>query len=135
MSEENIEFIRKAVEAWQRGGIEAMLEYASPDIEWNVRADMPDHVGTHQGHDGVRELHGAMTEAFEDMAYEPQEYIDAGDRVALVLHRLVRGKGSGIEIAERRGETWVFTIRDGKVAAVQEYPTKGQALQALELSE
>jgi ketosteroid isomerase-like protein len=51
------------------------------------------------------------------------------------LHWGGRGKLSGVEVAERQGETWVFTVENGKVARVTEYRHKAEALEAVGLSE
>jgi ketosteroid isomerase-like protein len=45
-----------------------------------------------------------------------------------------RGRASGVEIAEPE-ETWVFTLRDGKVVHVKEYASKNAALEAAGLTE
>jgi hypothetical protein len=134
MSQENVEIVRGAGEAWQRGGIDAMLEFLDPDIEWRVRPDLPDS-GTYRGHEGVRRLFARFEEMLEDQGYEPQEYIDAGDLVVMPLHWWGRGRLSRAEVAERRGETWVFTVRGGRIAAVHEYRHKREALEAAGLSE
>jgi ketosteroid isomerase-like protein len=36
MAEGNVEIIRRAMEAWNRGDIEASLELADPEIEWTA---------------------------------------------------------------------------------------------------
>jgi ketosteroid isomerase-like protein len=38
-------------------------------------------------------------------------------------------------VAERQGETWVFTVRDGRVATVHEYRDKREAIEAAGLEE
>jgi hypothetical protein len=37
-------------------------------------------------------------EAWEERRLEAEEYIDAGDRVVVLLHEYPRGRGSGIEL-------------------------------------
>jgi ketosteroid isomerase-like protein len=62
------------------------------------------------------------------------DFIDAGDRVVVPLSWGGRGRASGVEIAEPE-ETWVFTLRDGKVVHVKEYASKNAALEAAGLTE
>jgi ketosteroid isomerase-like protein len=38
--------------------------------------------------------------------------------------------GSGIEVEERGGETWIFTVQDGRVVRVNEFATREEALEA-----
>jgi uncharacterized protein len=134
MSQENVEIVRRAGEAWQRGGIDAMLEFLDPGVEWRVRPDLPES-GTYRGHEGVRRLFTRFEEVLEGQGYEPQEYIDAGDLVVMPLHWWGRGRRSGAVVAERQGETWVFTVRDGRVATVHEYRDKREAIEAAGLEE
>jgi ketosteroid isomerase-like protein len=44
------------------------------------------------------------------------------------------GIGSGATFAERE-ETWVFTLRDGKIRHVREYSTKKEAIEAAAVPE
>ena len=134
MSQENVEIVRRAGEAWKLGGVAAMLEFLDPKIEGRVRPDLP-AAGTYRGHDGVKRLFERFEDVLEDQGYEPQEFIDAGELVVMPLQWWGRGRLSGVEVAERRGETWVFTVRDGTIAAVQEYRNKREALEAAGLSE
>jgi ketosteroid isomerase-like protein len=97
-----------------------------------VRADLPD-AGTYHGHEGIRQLVARFEQALEDMGFEVQEYIDAGERVVAPLHWWGRGRLSGIEVAERQGETWVFTVRDRQITKVEEYRYKQEALDAVGL--
>ena len=133
MSEQNVEVVRRAGAAWQSGGPDAMLEFLDPEIEWRVRLDLPD-AGTYRGHAEVRQLFGRFEEVLEKMRYEPLEFIDAGELVVMPLHWWGRGRLSGAEVAERQGETWVFTVRDGRITAVHEYRRKEDALEAAGLA-
>jgi hypothetical protein len=94
MSQENVEIVRRAGEAWQRGGIDAMLEFLDPGVEWRVRPDLPES-GTYRGHEGVRRLFTRFEEVLEGQGYEPQEYIDAGDLVVMPLHWWDAGVAAG----------------------------------------
>jgi ketosteroid isomerase-like protein len=62
------------------------------------------------------------------------DFIDAGDRVVVPLRWGGRGRASGVEIAEPE-ETWVFTLRDGKVVHVKEYAERDKALETAGLRE
>ena len=130
MSEAEVEVVRRAAAAWVEGGVEAMLGFVDPEIEWLTRPDLPDS-DLYKGHDGVRRLYQRFEEDLEDMYYEPDELIDAGDRVVLVFHWGGRGRGSGIQV-EERGEAWVLRVSGGKIVRVDEYPNRQQALETIE---
>jgi ketosteroid isomerase-like protein len=52
------------------------------------------------------------------------------DQVVVPLTWGGRGKGSGLNFEERR-ETWVLTVRGGKIVRIREFATREQALTAL----
>jgi ketosteroid isomerase-like protein len=97
-----------------------------------TRADLPD-ADTYHGHEGVRQLFARFDEVLEDMGFEVLEYIDMGDRVVVPLHWWGRGRLSGVEVAERQGETWVVTVSDARITKVEEYRHKQEALEAVGL--
>jgi ketosteroid isomerase-like protein len=69
----------------------------------------------------------------DDMWFEPDNLMLAGDRVVVPLRWGGRGKGSGVVFEER--EAWVFTVRDGVIVRVEEYGTREAALEAAGLKE
>jgi uncharacterized protein len=135
MSQENVALVQKGFEAWRGGRVEVMLELLDPEIEWTVRSDLPD-AGIYRGHEELGRLFARFEDVLEDQWFEPQEFIEAGEgRVVVPLHWGGRGKLSGVEVAERQGETWVFTIDNERIVRVVEYRRKAEALEATGLSE
>ena len=126
----NVEVVQAALRAWQEAGLDSAIDYLSPEIHWDVRSDFPDHSGTYQGHEGVRRLFASFDEVVEEMFYEPLEFIESGDQVIVPIRWGGRGKGSGVPF-EERDEAWVWTVRDGLVVRIMEYPSKAAALQAV----
>jgi ketosteroid isomerase-like protein len=131
MEDENVAMVRAGFEAWRERGAEFIGEFLAADIEWEVRPDLPD-AATYVGHDGVREVLARFNEVIDDMWIEPQELIPAGeDQVVVPLRWGGRGKGSDVPFEESQ-ETWVFTVRDGRIARVKEYATREEALAAVQ---
>jgi ketosteroid isomerase-like protein len=132
MSEESVEVARAMFEAYREGGADSILDHLAPDVEWEVRADLPD-ADVYRGHEGFRRLIAGFTEVTDEMWYRPEELISAGEgQVVVPIRWGGRGRGSGVEFEERR-ETWVLTVRAGKVARVREFATRDEALQAVGL--
>ena len=94
------------------------LDFLAPEIEWKVRTDLPD-AQLYRGHDGIRELMSHFDEVMEDMWFEHQELIPVGDDQVLA-----------VDFDEAR-EAWVFTVRAGKIARVEEFATRERALAAI----
>jgi ketosteroid isomerase-like protein len=137
MSHRHVAVARAYFTARSERGREGVLEFLSPDVVWKSRTDLPDtqtytgHDGT--GHDGVRALFSRFRDVMDDMWFEPDNLILAGDRVVVSLRWGGRGKGSGVVFEER--EAWVFTVGDGVIVRVEEYGTREAALEATGLAE
>ena len=112
---------------------EALHELVNPDIVWEVRSDFPD-AGVYTGYDGLRQLSATFDDVVEETWYRPLEYIAEGSHVVVPLRWSGRGKGSQTPFAEHE-ETWVLTLRDGRISRITEYATKHEALQSVGLRE
>jgi ketosteroid isomerase-like protein len=131
MSQENVEVIRTAFERFRSP---EFFEMFAPDIEWAVRRDLPD-AGVYHGHDGTRDVIARFDEVLDDIWMEPVELIAVDEQhVVAPLRWGGRGKGSGVEFEERR-ETWLFTVRDGRIVQITEFATREEAIEAAGLSE
>ena len=123
-SQENVEIVRRFVV----GDLEDALVYADPDIVWN-----PIEEEASQGPDAVRASMARWMGEWDEYEQVVEELIDLGDRVFGTFSLRGRGRGSGIEIDQRLYS--VYTLRDGKVARMDEYATRAEALEAAGLSE
>ena len=81
MSEENLEILRAAVEAWNSGGTDDMLAFYAEDVIWYPFPDAPGGSDGLHGHSAVRELMAGWTDSFEGFAVVTDELRDLGDRV------------------------------------------------------
>ena len=131
MSQENVEIVREANEAWKRGDLDAVVRALDPRIEWHTAADEPD-AGPHRGVEAIISLIADWAQSFEDFSVEPLEFTDAGDRV--VMPMTARGRPHGSEQTVEAAETQVYTVRNGKIVEVREYRTKAEALKVVGLA-
>jgi ketosteroid isomerase-like protein len=132
MSQENVEIVRRCIEAFQRGDYEAAMETIDPGIEYDL-THFPDGK-VYLGHEGVREAFRIWLGTWENYKQELDELIDLGcDEVLALVRESGRGKGSGIEL--ERPTAGVWTLRDGKAVHIRFYPGKAEALEAAGLSE
>ena len=134
MSQENVEIVRDAAAAFNRGDLDAWLEYWTDDIDYRAVEGALDDRGPMHGKDAVQAYFQDWLDTFDDLKAEPLELIDAADeQVVTVLRFGGRAKLSGVE-ADLTFAV-VYTLRDGKVARGREYWTKEQALEAAGLRE
>jgi ketosteroid isomerase-like protein len=128
MSQENVDGVRAVWEAFNQTHL-PLFDALHPDVKWHTRSDLPDS-DTYHGHDGVAKLASDWVGAFDDLRVEPAELIDAGDRVVAVLRLSGCVKGSSQQVD--MPETHVYTMLDGKIIEVHEFPTKATALEVVE---
>jgi ketosteroid isomerase-like protein len=128
MTRENVERLRAGYEAFRQGGIEAIIERLAPDISVRDRESSPDRK-THHGWEGIRDLFESQMEAFVELELIPVEYIDAGDRTAVVLRQRARGRTSGAVIEAEVAHVWEFDR--GTAVGMRVYAGRAKAVEAL----
>jgi ketosteroid isomerase-like protein len=136
MSQENVEIVRRVFEATTRRDAEAVAALYDPSVEMDTsRATLGRLVapGVYRGHEGVQRFLRTYNEAWQQMDYEIEELIDAGDQVVSVVNNRGRGRSSGIEVELRLPGVW--TIIGGKIIRVVFFTTREEALEAAGLSE
>ena len=82
--------------------------------------------GTYRGHDGLRRYAEDRSAAWEELHFEPDEFIEDGERLIVVGLLSGRGRGSGIEVDQRVAV--VCEVRDGKLYRAHAYPNVDAAL-------
>ena len=126
MSQASVEVVRAGFERFPSP---TFLDVLAPNIEWEVRRDLPD-AGTYRGRDEVQQLLARFDEVLDEIWFRPEEFIERGEHEVIVPLRWGgKGKGSGIEI-EERGETWLFRVTDGRIVRVTEFATRDEAYEA-----
>ena len=134
MSEENVEIVRRAYEAWNRGDLEAALEFLDPGVELSLPPDFPE-AGTHRGRSEVRRW---VTEEFlptlEDFRAVPERFLDADDQVVVFVRYSGRGKTTGIEVRGSIVDAHLWTLRNGMVERLRMYQGTEEALAAAGLT-
>ena len=129
MSQENLEIVRRLLEACNRRDFEAMLETGDPEIEIVTLMS-----GTYRGHAGWRLLIEQMAEEVSGFQFVPEDLIDVGqDRVVAVTRWVGTGRTSGIAVPNTIG--FVYTLRDGLVVRQESFRNKAEALKAVGLEE
>jgi ketosteroid isomerase-like protein len=131
MSQENVEIVRRLLEAFNRGDFEAVFKDAAPEFEYDLSRAVGPWRGVY-GRDGALSMIREIVESWEWVRVEPHELIEVGEHV--VVPWTMQGAGrDGIEVEAR--STWVCTIRDGLIVRICLYQERGEALEAAGLRE
>jgi ketosteroid isomerase-like protein len=126
MSEQNVAKAREFIEAYNRRDFDAALTDFDPEVDWILPAQQSSD--SCRGPDEIRKFWDGIDETFDELQLVPQEFLDAGDRVATRLRHHGRGK-SGIEI-ETELYHQVATFEDGRIVRMEYFETWDEALEA-----
>jgi ketosteroid isomerase-like protein len=132
MSQENVEIVRRAIEAWTRRDLDGALQDLHPDAEVDWSESFGVQRGVYRGIGEISRFWKEWLELFEKIDVRPEAFIDAGEHVVVPNRTYMRGR-DGIEVDA--GSTSVWTLRDGKIVSHRLYQEKEAALEAVGLSE
>jgi ketosteroid isomerase-like protein len=132
VSQENVEIVRRSLEAFARGDFDTALAAHAPATEWRTAADEPDQ-RTYRGTAEVRILVESLGELWEDRfagVMEFGDFIEGGDWVVVPWSARIRGRGSGMTVEV--SETYAVKLRHGRIVRVEEYRHVDEAIARLD---
>ena len=133
MSQENVEIVRRAHQAFNDRDLDALLASFTDDAEWRLIGGFADLIGTEfRGHEGLRRLFNEWVGNL-GLQGEMEEVLEADDRVVVIVRVTGAGAASGVPTTIRSGNVYFF--RDEKISAVDTYYQPSDALEAVGLSE
>ena len=120
MSENYVDVVRRAYEAFSRGDIEGVLASLDPDVDWVTPgpADLP-IAGRRRGREAVAGFFQTLGSLMDFLAFEPQTFIAADDRVVVLGTDTVRLKSTGKTLTFEFAHS--MRIEGGHIVAFQEY--------------
>jgi ketosteroid isomerase-like protein len=129
MTQENLEIVRAAASAYNRGDLEALSQAYDPAVEFVTLL-----LGTHHGREAIRSVFEENRTNLAGYSLKLEELIDAGpDKVVAVAH--LGGAGRVSEIALGDLIAFVATFKDGLIVRQETFRNKDEALEAAGLSE
>jgi ketosteroid isomerase-like protein len=135
MSQENVEIVRRLINAWNRQDIEGMLALIDPEGEY-VNAPAAVEPGTRRGHDEIVAVARTQWESLPGALWEIDQLHSRGDEV-ITVGRVSRAMpGSDARVDNLILQSWRF--RDGKVIRLEMLgagPEFQEALEAAGLEE
>jgi ketosteroid isomerase-like protein len=130
VSQESVEAVQRGFAVWGETG--------EPDwATMHEQIEVHDHdimdAGEYRGHEGFRRWLTDWASAWSSFSMDPEEFIDAGERVVVVLRMRATGRGSGVDV--ERQDAIVFEVRDDMIVRVDYYNNRAQALKAVGLED
>jgi ketosteroid isomerase-like protein len=132
MSHENVELVRRQVQAFNDRDIPALESIFSEDFVYRLIGGFADLMGTEfRGQDAALAWVKEWTETIDARA-EIETIREVNEQVLTILHIAATGAASGVGTTLRVGQFYSF--RDGRISALDAYYTPGDALKALGLA-
>src|ERR1700679_1449555 len=118
MSEENVEIVRRSLDAYSRRDVEMLRALNHPDVELDWSASHGFQAGVYKGFDTALGFYSEYFEVFDNIAFDIERMTAVGDRV--IVSNVARQRGrDGIEVTAR--SALVFTVRDALITRIRLY--------------
>jgi ketosteroid isomerase-like protein len=132
MSQENVELVRNALEAWNRQDDIAALRFFSPDavLDASGRVLNPD---VYAGVEGFMRFRQDIAEAWDRFELEIEDIFESESLLVVFVRSTGRGRTSGVEVDFR--SAWLVTVADQRITSLRLYRDRKEALEAAGLSE
>ena len=133
MSEENVDLVRRSIETYVAGDVDAYVEFFAEDVEVFPDVSLPE-AKPFRGREQFRRFVAEVAEGWEGSATaDIQEIFSVGERVMARADWGGKGRTSGIDL--RSNLTSVCTLRDGQITRIEYFFNHADALEAAGLSE
>jgi uncharacterized protein len=132
MSAQNIDVVRRSIDAYNRRDFDALERVNHPDVELDWSASRGLQAGVYHGWEEVLGFYESFLGTFEQVRVDPERFIESGDSVVVPNSAQIRGR-EGIATTAR--SALVFELRDGRIARIRLYQETGEALAATRVRE
>jgi ketosteroid isomerase-like protein len=124
---DNGEIVREAIEAWNAGDRERMLEWLDPEVEIRtLRAQLEG--APYRGHEGYRKGIADFEEDWENVRFALGEIRERSEFVVSLVNVQSRARASGIELDVPLA--WVWEFREGRVVRLESFSDPADAFRA-----
>ena len=132
MSQENVEVVRKVIDAFNRGDLDAWSGFLSPEVVWES-LPLPGFRDVYRGRAEAREWIEQLLEVFDFHLEIDETTALSDDRVLMAASARGSGRGSGIPVERPSWE--LLWLADGLITRRQVFWTRDEALEAAGLRE
>ncbi len=134
MSQENVELVCRALEAFASGDTATLSGLAADDVEWGTTGGFAGIQPVYRGADALEEWVYDIREAWAEFELSIDEVLYDADPVVVVMeHLTASGLGSGARVDMRVFSA--FWLRDGQIAKRVACLNRSEALEAAGVSE
>jgi ketosteroid isomerase-like protein len=129
MSQENVEVVQQAWDAWLRGDMPGVFSQFDPEVLWETShfRDWPE--SSYHGIEGVERFLREWRDVWDDLQLVVEDVRAAPDGRVLSLI-LQRGIGRNRGLAMEMEMAQIATLRNGKVTRLDNYGNRAEAVEA-----
>jgi ketosteroid isomerase-like protein len=133
MSQENVDVVKRTLDAFNRRNLDAWLAGWDAQCEYQpaMERDMAGDDDGFRGHQGLRRWWQQMSDAWSYSHSEVHDIRPVADRVLASVTFRATGRASGAEMDA--SFFLVGTIRSGKILSSRDYADRAEALKAVGL--
>jgi ketosteroid isomerase-like protein len=133
MSQENVDVVRRGIEAWNQRDLTTQLALYRSDAEIDWSRSRGLLKGVYRGHQGIQTRWNEFWSTFEEVQLETHGFTPVGSSEVVVSNTAhLRGR-EGIEVIAR--STFVYTVENGQITRLRMFQERAEALEAAGLSE
>jgi uncharacterized protein len=126
----NADVVRSFYEAVEGGNLTAALDLLSPDVAWTEMAGFP-YAGTYHGPEAVVEsVFARLGSEWDGFRFDLDQVVDGGDTIVGVGTYAATYAATGRSMRARVAHVW--SLRDGKVTAFEQFTDTLKVAEALE---
>jgi ketosteroid isomerase-like protein len=111
---EELTRMRAAIELWNAGDYEAVLEFLHPEVVWRVDPLFPDIEPVYEGREGVRRFFRLFVEPWEEISIVLERVLDERPGQIFVGVRFIAQARDGLEVDQAFPQVYRYD-RDYKV--------------------
>jgi ketosteroid isomerase-like protein len=127
LSNTNVTLVRRSIEAWNSGDVEAWIETLDPGVRiWSQRPDRDQ--SPYRGYGGARKFLELLAGDWGYIWLRSESFRASGDDVLVIGQLEARGKENGLRLTTPAA--WLVRVKDRKIVGWRVYTDQNEALKA-----
>jgi ketosteroid isomerase-like protein len=132
MSQENVEVVRRTIDAFNQRDVDGMVRDWHSEIEVDWSRSRGPEAGIYHGQEAVLGFWTTFFEMFDRGTVSPDEFIECGEHIVVPNRTHFRGRD---HVTVQAQSAVVATVRNGRIVKWRLYQETAEALEAVGLSE
>src|SRR5688572_18120012 len=132
MSKENVDIVRRTIDAFNQRDVDEMVRDWDPEIEVDWSRSRGPEAGIYRGQEAALGLWTTFFEMFDRGTVSPDEFIECGQHVVVPNRTHFRGRD---HVTVQAQSAVVATFQHGRIVKWRLYQERAEALEAVGLSE